>query len=121
MDKEGFVYVLQCERETWYVGWSADLHTRIASHFLGAAAKWTKLHKPIAVHSVRPGGTVLENCITVALMCQYGWEKVRGGSYTTVEMEKAPACISKAMHYATFRSHANDRANTQAHDQQLQG
>ena len=106
MDKEGFVYVLQLEGDNWYVGWSADLHTRIASHFLGAAAKWTKLHKPVMVHSVRPGNTTLENCITVQLMCQHGWEKVRGGSYTNVEMEKPPACISKAMHYATFRSNA---------------
>ena len=105
MGKEGFVYV-QLEGDNWYVGWSADLHTRIASHFLGAAAKWNKLHKPIMVHSVRPGSTLLENCITVQLMCKHGWEKVRGGSYTNVEMEKPPACISKAMHYATFRSNA---------------
>jgi len=47
---------------------------------------------------------MLETCMTVAMMCRYGWEKVRGGSYCNVEMNKAPACISKAQHYATFKT-----------------
>ena len=107
MEKPGFVYILELEGSNgsnWYVGWSADLHTRIASHFLGAGSKWTQLHKPIAVHSVKPGCTLLETCTTVAMMCTYGWERVRGGSYCTVDMSKAPACIAKAQHYATFKT-----------------
>ena len=100
----GHVYVLELEGGCFYVGWSADIQTRIASHFLGAGAKWTQLHKPIAVHSVRPGDTLLETMTTVALMTTHGFEKVRGGPYCHVEMLKPPACISKAMHYAAYRS-----------------
>ena len=103
MEKQGFVYILELEAHNWYVGFTQDLFVRIASHFLGAGAKWTQLHKPISVHMVRPGDTLLETCITIALMCKHGWEKVRGGSYTTVEMLKCPAAITKAMHYAAYK------------------
>ena len=103
MEKQGHVYVLELEGGCFYVGWSADIQTRIASHFLGAGAKWTQLHKPIAVNSVRPGDTLLETLTTVALMCVHGYEKVRGGTYCHVEMPKPPACISKATHFASYR------------------
>ena len=105
MDK-GFVYVLACADLCWYVGYSADanIQTRIASHFLGAGSKWTQLHRPLSVISVQPGDTLLETCVTIALMCQHGWERVRGGSYCTIEMTKPPACINKATHYASFKT-----------------
>ena len=92
------------------MGWSADIQTRIASHFLGAGAKWTQLHKPIAVNSVRPGDTLLETLTTVALMCVHGYEKVRGGPYCHVEMPKPPACISKATHFASYRGKQENKA-----------
>jgi len=103
MEKPGHVYVLELEGGHWYVGWSADIQTRIASHFLGAGAKWTQQFKPLAVHSVRPGDTLLETLTTIAMMCEKGWEKVRGGSYCHVEMPMKPRCIAKAMHYAAYR------------------
>ena len=118
MEKQGHVYVLELEGgkegSNWYVGWSQDIHTRIASHFLGAGALWTRLHRPIAVHSVKPGCTMLETCVTVAMMCRYGWERVRGGSFCTVEMAKSPACIARAQHYATFKSDKTQSDATEA-------
>lgn len=107
-NKSGHVYVLELEGANWYVGWSQDINTRIASHFLGAGAKWTQLYKPIAVHSVRPGTPLLETAVTVAMMTQYGWERVRGGSFCNVEMTKPPACIGKAMHYASYKTGRGD-------------
>ena len=111
MEKQGYVYVLELENSHWYVGYSQDIQVRIASHFLGAGSKWTQLHKPLCVHSVRPGDTILETVTTVALMCKHGWEKVRGGSYCCVEMSKPPACISKALHYASYKTSNNEAAN----------
>jgi len=101
---QGYVYVLQLADQCWYVGYSADIQVRIASHFLGAGSKWCVLHPPIAVHSVRPGDTLLETCVTVALMCRHGWEFVRGGTYCQVDMAKPPACIAKAQHYASYKT-----------------
>lgn len=103
-EKQGHVYILELEGGYWYVGFSQDLNTRIASHFLGAGAKWTQLHKPIAVHSVKPGTPLLETAVTVSMMCQHGWERVRGGSFVSVDMAKPPACIAKAKHYASYKT-----------------
>ena len=99
MSKQGFIYVLSCEGGYWYVGYSEDTQTRIASHFLGSGAKWTQLHKPARIEEVRPGDRHLETLITISLMCRYGWEKVRGGSYVNVEMAGPPACIATAQRY----------------------
>ena len=104
MAKQGYVYILKLEANNWYAGFSQDLSVRIANHFLGAGSKWTQLHKRISVHLARQGDTLLETCLTIALMCKHGWEKVRGGSYTTVEMLKCPAAITKAMHYASYKT-----------------
>jgi predicted GIY-YIG superfamily endonuclease len=112
MDKE-HVYVLELEGGHWYVGYSQDIQGRIASHFLGAGSKWTQLHKPISVHMTRAGDTTLENCITIAMMCKYGWEKVRGGSYCNVEMLKQPACIAKARHFASYKTKEPNKEDTQ--------
>jgi predicted GIY-YIG superfamily endonuclease len=102
-DKQGYVYILECEDACWYVGYSQDLSVRIASHFLGAGSLWTQAHKPISVYSVQKGDTTVETCQTIALMCKHGFEKVRGGSYCNVVM-KRPTCISKAMHYASYKT-----------------
>ena len=111
MDKAGFVYILELDHACWYVGWSQDIQVRVASHFIGIGAKCTQLHKPISVHSVRPGDKHLETLTTIALMATHGWEKVRGGSYCIVDMPKPPASIAKAMHYASYRKTAPEPAN----------
>ena len=102
--KQGHVYVLELANGNWYVGHSNDIQCRIASHFLGAGSKWTMLHKPLNVASVRTGDTLLETCVTVAMMARFGFERVRGGSYCNVELQKAPACLAKALHYSTYKT-----------------
>ena len=94
--RPGWVYVLRLEDRCWYVGWSADPETRIASHFLGRGAHWTQTHPPIAVDSIQQGDENLENVMTVALMAKHGWRKVRGGKYREVNMPRAPPPILKA-------------------------
>lgn len=92
----GFVYVLELEDECLYVGYTTDPDVRISSHFLGRGAQWTGLHKPLGIKSIQPGDTQLENCLTLALMCKYGWKKVRGGRYLDVNMAIAPPAIRRA-------------------------
>ena len=96
----GVVYTLELQDGCYYVGWTKDPGTRIASHFLGAGSKWTQLHPPISVASVVLGDEQLENLSTIALMCRHGWEKVRGGPYCVIGMTGPPQCIKTAMHYA---------------------
>ena len=47
----GFVYVLLCSNETYYVGYSTKLHDRLRKHFSGQGAVFTKRNKPISVLS----------------------------------------------------------------------
>jgi len=100
--KTGFVYVLLSEDDFYYIGFSRDIQVRICSHFCGAGSKWTQLHKPIDVICVKEGCTLLETLTTLVYMIKYGFEKVRGGSYTTVDMKKPPVCLTKARHYAAY-------------------
>ena len=96
---EGFVYTLELQDDCYYVGFSTDVETRIASHFLGRGAQWTRLHAPISVLSVRAGDEVLENAITVALMAKHGWRNVRGGAYLSATMPCPPPAILKAFSF----------------------
>ena len=100
--KQGYVYVLSLENDCYYIGWSQDIQKRICSHFMGAGSKFTRLHKPIDIISIKQGNTLLETLTTLILMVKYGYEKVRGGSYTNVDMNKEPACLKKAKHYAAY-------------------
>ena len=52
-EEEGHVYTLRLEKGKYYVGYSGEIETRIASHFLGNVSMWTKKYKPIEVLSVR--------------------------------------------------------------------
>lgn len=43
---KNFVYILLCEDESLYTGWTNNLKKRMKSHFSGRGAKYTKVHKP---------------------------------------------------------------------------
>ena len=93
------VYVLELEDEFFYVGWSSDPCVRIAEHVTGRGALWTKLHPPLRVLSITPGGIELEDPTTILTMCQYGWRRVRGGSWCNPDMTAMPTPIAKAFCY----------------------
>ena len=93
----GWVYVLELQDNCRCVGYSADPETRIACHFLGRGARWTQLHPPIAVESLQPGTTKLEDVITISLMVKYGFQRVRGGQYVMVDLPAPPPPIIAAL------------------------
>ena len=43
------VYVLLCENECYYVGFSQNVKRRINQHFEGCGAYFTKINKPLSV------------------------------------------------------------------------
>ena len=100
-NKIEYVYTLQLESQKWYVGYSQDIETRIASHFIGNGSLWTKKYKPIEVINVKPGDRILENLITIALMAKHGFENVRGGKWCKLEMTHPPPPLQKALKYVT--------------------
>jgi hypothetical protein len=79
------------------VGWSSDPCSRIAQHFLGRGAQWTRTHKPQAVLCIQEGDTQLERAVTIARMCQHGWQNVRGGPWLTPTLLYPPPPITNAL------------------------
>ena len=53
---------------------------RMAQHWSGQGAKWTKLHKPLRIARVILDTS--ENEVAKDYMVLYGSDKVRGGSWT---------------------------------------
>lgn len=47
-----FVYILECENSSFYIGYTNDLERRFQAHCEGRAAKYTRSFKPkrIAAH-----------------------------------------------------------------------
>jgi predicted GIY-YIG superfamily endonuclease len=74
------VYVLELEGGNWYVGKTHNLNVRLAQHWSGDGAKWTRLFKPIRL--VKVSMTETEQEITNEYILLYGKDNVRGGNWT---------------------------------------
>ena len=97
------VYV--CELETpnhFYVGTTLrEPHHRQREHAEGWGAKFTSRHgfkRMLFAQLVEPGTSArLEDDLTVALMCRYGWGACRGGARTaqkeSVLRQYLPECL----------------------------
>lgn len=42
-----FVYILQCNDDTYYTGWTTDIEKRLAKHNAGLGAKYTRARIPV--------------------------------------------------------------------------
>jgi predicted GIY-YIG superfamily endonuclease len=83
------VYVLSLQGNRYYVGQSCNVVSRIAEHFTGKGAAWTKLHPPLTVLCAKTLKTRdwkvaerFENRLTLFLMVHHGWKNVRGGFWS---------------------------------------
>lgn len=45
--KTNYVYIVECNDNTLYTGWTTDLQKRIAAHNHGKGAKYTKARRPV--------------------------------------------------------------------------
>ncbi|QBP32953.1 GIY-YIG endonuclease [Shigella phage Buco] len=92
---DAVVYVLRLENAKWYAGYTENAQHRLTNHFHNDGSAWTKLHKPVAIHSITRASKALESTITLDLMREHGWENVRGGAWTGTKLAKAPAALRK--------------------------
>ncbi|MNN44048.1 GIY-YIG nuclease superfamily protein [compost metagenome] len=86
------LFVLKLEDEHYFVGYSTKPDVRIKRHFAGKGADWTALHKPLEVVTTRSLGFMTEAeaaakaaDATAALMRLFGWQKVRGGIWKSID------------------------------------
>lgn len=84
------VYVLKLEEGKIYVGITMNLNLRIAQHWSGQGAQWTKRYKPLElIQVIAFGSKSLENKVTLLYMKEWGVENVRGGSYCQASVSTA--------------------------------
>jgi predicted GIY-YIG superfamily endonuclease len=77
------LYALNLKGGHKYVGKTANFNRRVDQHIKGKGAKWTSVHRPVSVSSVRPMYSAKQETeATKALMKKHGIGSTRGGCYT---------------------------------------
>jgi predicted GIY-YIG superfamily endonuclease len=95
----GTVYVLELKNDCYYIGWTTNLRKRLAKHFQGKAANWTKLHRALRLLETYENATLrMEDEVTERYLEKYGQEKVRGGQYVIEKYD--PNCIPASLREA---------------------
>ena len=81
------IYVLELRGGRYYIGKSDDPKARFAQHLNGSGSAWTRKYKPLKIVKVVNASPFAEDQITKEYMSKYGIEKVRGGSYSNIELD----------------------------------
>lgn len=89
------IYALQLEQGKYYVGKTHrfegfdGIEFCFQEHLEGRGSEWTKKYYPISIiESYEHHSTFEEDVLTKKYMMKYGIENVRGGSYTTIDLEE---------------------------------
>jgi predicted GIY-YIG superfamily endonuclease len=92
------VYILELEKDKYYIGKTTNLQTRLKNHFTGNGSLWTKKYKPCKIKCV------IKNCDdyeedkqTIKYMKTYGIDNVRGGSFANPMLSQTYRETLKAM------------------------
>lgn len=88
------VYVLLLSCEKYYVGITNNLNLRLAQHYEGKGAQWTRIFKPLMIYEVvYPGTKKMELQKTLEMMTRFGWKNVRGSHYCQMSMKNPPKLL----------------------------
>jgi len=86
---KNYVYVLKLVEERYYVGRTGNILRRIKEHFTEEGALYTKKYKPLKVIEIQEEKSREDERIkTITTMENYGWEKVRGACWCSLEIKK---------------------------------
>jgi hypothetical protein len=83
-----YIYILKLKKGKYYVGKTSNPNFRIESHFNSEGAEWTKMYKPEKLLEIIDGDDYDEDKYTKMYMDKYGIDNVRGGSYTSIILDK---------------------------------
>jgi predicted GIY-YIG superfamily endonuclease len=88
---QNFVYALKLVEDRYYIGRTGNILRRIEEHFTNNGSIYTKMYKPIKVIEIIEERTKEdEKNKTIEYMLKYGWEKVRGYTWCSIELLKPP-------------------------------
>ena len=97
-----FIYILQLEKEKYYIGKTNIPNFRIEKHFNSNGSEWTKLYKPLKILELIPNcDNYDEDKYTIKYMDKYGINNVRGGSFVSIKLSKSTVDHLKHMSNGT--------------------
>lgn len=119
------VYILQLTSKNWYVGKTFNLEKRYTQHLRGEGSAWTSKYPPIRIfEKIENADDFDEDKYVKIYMNKYGINRVRGGSYISINLSKVQIQhLEKEIRMATNKclkcgsSHhfAKDCENTPTH------
>lgn len=88
------VYILKCKDDCYYIGKTTGSYFKVIDdHFKGLGCEWTKVHKPIRLEILRHFCDEKDDDFYTRLFIEkYGIDKVRGGSYSQLELSEQQIC-----------------------------
>ena len=92
-DKTEYVYVLECEDNKYYVGYTKHIHRRMSEHFNSSGSSWTKKYKPLKILEISFGDENVERLKTYQVMLKYGWKNVRGSCWSNIKLINPPLYV----------------------------
>lgn len=45
-----YVYILRCEDDSLYTGWTTNIRQRFHQHVMGKGARYTRAHRPVELY-----------------------------------------------------------------------
>lgn len=79
--RQPYVYVLACENNCYYIGFSRNLHRRLQNHFRGTGAFFTKANRPLRLISFTPARSEHDEFrIWTEYAIRHGFHRVGGYS-----------------------------------------
>lgn len=86
---KNYIYVLLLEEQRYYIGRTGNIFKRLEQHFTKKGAIYTKQYKPIKILEIINENTNDDERIkTIEYMNIYGWEKVRGSYWCSINISK---------------------------------
>jgi hypothetical protein len=102
---KSYIYVLQLIEDRYYIGRSDNILRRIEEHFTNNGSIYTKKFKPLKVIEVEEEKTNQDEKVkTFFYMEKYGWEKVRGSHWCSLELKKNPINNKKRKYNKSFEN-----------------
>lgn len=84
-----YIYILKLKNNKYYIGKTQDVENRFKQHINGVGSSWTKKYKPVSIiKQIKSTSQFDEDKYVKEYMSKYGIENVRGGTYTSIELDE---------------------------------